>query len=375
MSLFTLLVISLLSIFSCRSEKSQSPAIEGPALKDSSITITTLYTGFINPWGMTWLPDGRLLVTERKGEVLIFKDDKFTGEKLTGVPEVSSKGQGGLLDIQLHPKYSENGWIYLAYSKPLPGGVSTTIMRAKLKGNELVEKQDVFVAFPALPSGLHFGCRITFDNEGYMYVSAGERGTNKGVQDLSNDHGKVHRMFDDGRAPKDNPFVNTVNARPTIWSYGHRNPQGMVFDKVNNRLWAVEHGPRGGDELNLVEKGKNYGWPLVTYGIDYDGSIISNKTEMEGVQNPVKYWVPSPAPCGMTIVTSDRYPGWKGNLLISNLSFRFLNRVTLNGSKFLREEKLLKDIARIRHVAQSPDGYIYVITEAPGKLIKLMPEK
>jgi len=378
MATLFILLLSLFSLFSCNQnsiDKSETEATSAEVKPDStSIKVNTLYSDLTNPWGMTWLPDGRLLVTERRGEILVFKDDKYTGQKIAGVHEVFSRGQGGLMDIQLHPQYKDNGWLYLVYSKPLSGGAATTLMRAKLEGNLLVQKQEIFVAGPALTASIHFGSRIAFDNDGYLYVVAGERGTNKKVQDLSNDHGKIHRLFDDGRVPQDNPFVNQTDAKPSIWTYGHRNPQGMVYDKENNRLWAVEHGPRGGDELNLIEKGKNYGWPLVTYGIGYDGSKISDKTEMEGVQNPVKYWVPSPAPCGMALVTSDKYAGWKGNLLIANLAFRFLNRVKLDGTKFVGEEKLLDGFARIRQVAQSPDGYIYVVTEAPGKLLKLMPE-
>ena len=384
MNTLLVLLFSLLSLSACNPDSAKNTDNESAnqtvdenqvATENIPVTVNTLYTELTNPWGMVWLPDGRLLVTERKGEILVFKDDKYTGQKISGVPNVYARGQGGLMDIQLHPKYNENGWIYLAYSKPLSGGAATAVMRAKLNGNALVEKQDIFVAGPALSAGIHFGSRIAFDNDGYMYVVAGERGTNKKVQDLSNDHGKIHRLFDDGRVPPDNPFVNQENAQGSIWTYGHRNPQGMAYDKENNRLWAVEHGPRGGDELNLIEKGKNYGWPLVTYGIDYSGTKISDKTEMEGVQKPVKYWVPSPAPCGMAIVTSDKYPGWKGDLLIANLAFRFLNHVNLNGTTFESEEKLLDGVARIRHVAESPEGYIYVVTEAPGKLLKLMPGK
>lgn len=383
MNTLAIFLLSLVSLLSCNPDaatntsgdsSTNQPVNDNPRKDSTEVEARTLHTGLTNPWGMAWLPDGRLLVTERRGEILIFKDDKYTGQKISGVPEVYSRGQGGLMDVQLHPNYKDNGWIYLSYSKPLSGGASTAVMRAKLQGNDLVEKKDVFIAGPVLSASIHFGSRISFDNDGYMYVVAGERGTNKKVQDLSNDHGKIHRLFDDGRVPTDNPFVNQVNAQPSIWTYGHRNPQGMAYDKENDRLWAVEHGPRGGDELNLIEKGKNYGWPLVTYGVAYNGTKISDKTEMEGVQNPVKYWVPSPAPCGMALVTSDKYPGWKGNLLIANLAFRFLNRITLNGTAFAREEKLLEDIARIRHVAQSPDGYIYVVTEGPGKLIKLMPK-
>jgi len=362
-------------LFACKQNSAPVTSDETIDGSDVKITVATLYRGFSNPWGMAWLPDGRLLVTERAGSILIFENDKYTGQKLTGVPAVFAKGQGGLMDIQLHPKYKENGFLYLAYSRPVTGGAATAVMRAKLQGNALVDKQVIFQAAPVLTADYHFGSRLVFDNDGYLYVVAGERGTNKKVQQLSNGLGKIHRIFDDGRIPQNNPFSNQGDAVASIWSYGHRNPQGMVYDKTHNRLWAVEHGPKGGDELNLIERGKNYGWPLVTYGINYDGTQITDKTEMSGVQNPVKYWVPSPAPCGMALVTSDKYPGWKGNLLIANLAFKYLGRITLDGTKFKSEEKLLVNKARIRHVAQSPDGFIYVITEGPGLLIKLVPEK
>ena len=322
---------------------------------------------------MVWLPDGRALVTERAGEILVFKNDKFSGEKLEGVPAVYKKGQGGLLDIQLHPEYKENGWIYIAYAKPGEGGGSTAIMRAKLKGNTLTEKQEIFQTIPLSTSGAHFGCRIIFDKRGYLYFSSGERGTKPNSQDLTNDLGKIHRLHDDGRVPADNPFVGRNDARPSIWSYGHRNPQGMVYDSKNDIIWAHEHGAKGGDELNIIVKGANYGWPLTTYGVNYDGSVISEFKEKEGIKTPVHYWVPSIAPCGMALVTSDRYAGWKGDLLIGALAKTHVARVELDGKKFKGEEKLLENIGRVRCVAQSPDGYIYVLTEGTGLMLKLMP--
>jgi glucose/arabinose dehydrogenase len=194
------------------------------------------------------------------------------------------------------------------------------------------------------------------------------------VQELTNDHGKIHRIHDDGRIPQDNPFVAQKDASPSIWTYGHRNPQGMVYDAASNRIWAVEHGPKGGDELNLIEKAKNYGWPKTSYGINYDGTVLTPNKELPGITNPVRYWVPSIGPCGMAMVTSDRYPAWKGNLLIGALAHRHLARVQLSDTKYVGEEKLLPDMARVRHVAQSPDGYIYAITEGPGLLLKFMPK-
>ncbi|CAN5776046.1 PQQ-dependent sugar dehydrogenase [soil metagenome] len=353
--------------------KTSEAAVNEAAAEDSPVTVEKLYEGFKNPWGMAWLPDGRLLVTERSGEILVFKDNKFTGEKLTGVPEVFAKGQGGLLDIKLHPDYKRNKWIYISYSKPVEGGATTAITRFKLKGNQVVEPEDVFLAKPYLEANFHFGSRIIFDKDNFMFFSVGERGTQPKVQQLDNDHGKIHRTHDDGRVPKDNPFVAEPGARPSIWTYGHRNPQGMVYDAANNRVWAVEHGPKGGDELNLIEKGKNFGWPKTSHGTNYDGTVLTENKELPGVDKSVRIWVPSIAPCGMTIVTSKRYPEWKGNLLVAALAHRHIARVQLSGTTFLDEEKLAQDIGRVRCVAEGPDGYIYALTEGPGLLIRLTP--
>ncbi|MGV8879855.1 MAG: PQQ-dependent sugar dehydrogenase [Sphingobacteriaceae bacterium] len=339
----------------------------------TEVKVDTLYKDFKNPWGMAWLPDGRMLVTEKAGEILVFKNNKYTGEKLTGVPAVFSDGQGGLLDIQVHPDYKKNNWIYISYSKPVEGGATTAIMRFKLNGNEMVDKEDIFLAKPFITANFHFGSRMIFDKDNYLFFSSGERGTQPKVQELENDHGKIHRIYDDGRIPKDNPFVNTPGASGSIWSYGHRNPQGMVYDKANNRIWAAEHGPKGGDELNLIEKGKNYGWPKTSYGINYDGTILTPNKEMAGVENPVRYWVPSIGPCGITLVTSNKYPEWKGNILVGALAFTHIARVQLNGTKYVAEEKLLQGIGRVRDVAQGPDGFIYALTEGSGLLVKLLP--
>jgi glucose/arabinose dehydrogenase len=369
----------LLSAFTLLPGKAADLNLANPPVQEvadsSRYTVDKLYEGFKNPWGMAWLPDGRMLVTEKAGEILVFKNNKFTGEKLSGVPKVFAEGQGGLLDIKLHPDYKQNKWIYISYSKPVEGGATTAIMRFKLQGNQMVEKKDIFLAKPFLKANFHFGSRIVFDKDNYLFFSSGERGTQPKVQDLDNDHGKIHRIYDDGRIPQDNPFVGQKGASPSIWTYGHRNPQGMVYDAANNRLWAVEHGPKGGDELNLIEKGKNYGWPKTSYGINYDGTILTEFKELPGITNPVRYWVPSIAPCGMTLVTSNKYPGWKGNLLVGALSFRQIARVQLSGTKYLTEEKLVQDIGRVRCVAQGPDGYIYAVTEGPGLLIRLMPKK
>ncbi|MEO5978095.1 MAG: PQQ-dependent sugar dehydrogenase [Chryseolinea sp.] len=370
-----LFVVSMLC-FSC-SQKESTPLAEtvvDSTAANNSFKVDTLYKSFINPWGMAWLPDGRMLVTEKSGEILVFKDDKFTGEKLNGVPAVFNTGQGGLLDIKIHPNYKENGWIYISYSKPVEGGATTAVARFKLDGNKIIELKDLYEAKPFLPADFHFGSRIVFDKDNFMFVSSGERGTQPKVQELDNDHGKIHRFYDDGRIPQDNPFVNQKGAHGSVWTYGHRNPQGMVYDAVNDRLWEAEHGPKGGDELNLIEKGKNYGWPKTSYGINYDGTILTPDKELPGIENPKRYWVPSIGPCGITIVTSKLYPEWNGNILVGALAFRHLARVELLGTTYVGEEILLQDAGRVRCVAESPEGYLYVITEGPGLMMKLMPK-
>ena len=374
-----LLAIAALSFNSCK-QPGREAGNESAAPNDSTskglFTAVKLSDSLKNPWGMAWLPDGRMLVTERSGEILVFKNDRFTGEKLTGVPAVFHEGQGGLLDIRLHPDYEKNKWIYISFSKPeADSTAATAVIRFKLDGNNIVDKQDIYEAKPFLKADFHFGSRILFDKNNYLFISSGERGTLEKVWELNNDHGKVHRFNDDGTIPKDNPFVDSAGAHPSIWSYGHRNPQGLTYDAENDRIWELEHGPKGGDELNLLEKGKNDGWPKTCYGINYDGTILTKFKEMDGVTNPVRYWVPSIAPCGMTLVTSNLYPGWKGNILVGALSFKQIARVKLDGTKYAGEEKLLQDMGRFRDIAQSPEGIIYALTEGPGALIKLVPKK
>ena len=378
--LFLLAVLALLSpLFSCQAKEGDSLPDSLPNLKFTTqtekmiIKVDTLHRGFQNPWGMTWINAETMLVTEKKGEILIFKKDSFSGQKVTGLPAFYTTGQSGLLDIAIHPNYAQNGWIYIAYGKPVGDGGATTIARFKLSGTAVTSFEELIVTTPEWKGGTHYGSRIVFDNQNYLYFSNGERGSQDNAQNLKNSHGKIHRIHDDGRIPADNPFVGTSGAIGSIWTYGNRNPQGLFFDKASNRLWEVEHGPRGGDELNLLEKGKNYGWPVITYGINYNGTPITDITEKEGMEQPVKYWTPSIATCGMTLVTSDRYPAWKGNFLVAALAGTHIARVEMNGTKPVGEEKLLPGIGRVRQVAQSPDGYVYAITEGTGLLIKLVP--
>ncbi len=327
------------------------------------------------PWGMAFLPDGRILVTEKAGEIRIIDNDKLLDDKIQGVPQVHNQGQGGLLDIFLHPDFDSNGWIYLTYAKPVEGGAVTALARAKLDDTRLVDFKEIFVTNPVVNSSHHFGSRVAFDNDGYLFITVGERGTMENSQDLSNDYGKIHRLMDDGSIPEDNPFVDTPNAESSIWSFGHRNEQGLYFDKDSGILWEHEHGPKGGDELNIVVKGKNYGWPVISYGINYDGSTITEISEKEGLEQPVHYWDPSIAPSGLTMIKGDLFEDWKGNLLVGALAHQHVTRVVLDGKSFKEKEIILKDVGRVRDVRESPDGHIYVAVEGPGMLLKLSPAK
>lgn len=338
-------------------------------------TIDTIVSGLDIPWGMTWLPDGDMLITERSGILYRLKNDDLI--KIKGVPEVYQFGQGGLLDIELHPEYEENGWIYISYSyyagEDIDDGGSTALMRAKLKNNTLVEQEVLFQAVPAEKRGAHYGSRIEFDRDGYLFLSMGDRGRQDNAQVITNYSGALHRLNDDGSIPEDNPFLDVSGAVPSIYNYGHRNIQGLALHPETGELWSHEHGPKGGDELNIEEPGKNYGWPEITYGINYNGTIITEDTAKEGMEQPVTYWDPSIAPCGMDFVTGDKYPEWKGNILIGSLRFKYVARCVLDGNKVVHEERLLEGMGRVRNVKTGPDGYIYVALETPGIILKIVP--
>jgi aldose sugar dehydrogenase len=330
------------------------------------------------PWGMAFLPNGDIIVNEREGRMLRYSVDGELLSEIRGLPEIHSRGQGGLMDIRLHPDYESNGWLYFAYSYQVEKdgeGWNTALMRAKLKGNELTEKQLLYEGIPGSTKGVHFGCKITFDGKGHVFFGIGDRGFMERAQDLSNDCGKIIRLKEDGSIPLDNPFVKNPQARPAIWSYGHRNPQGLVINPWDGTLWESEHGPKGGDELNLILAGKNYGWPEITFGIDYNGTIISSDTAKEGMEQPVIYWVPSIAPCGMTFVKSDKYPGWEGDLLVGSLRFNNMERLEISGNRVTHKEVLLNDIGRMRNIEVDSEGYVYIALENPGMIIKLVTEK
>jgi len=326
-----------------------------------------------NPWGFTFLPDRSILITEKEGRIIHFKNGTKT--EIKNVPEVYNRGQGGLLDIVLHPDYENNGWIYFTFasSEGDKRGGHTTLMRAKLENNALTNKELLYKATPNTTRGQHFGSRIVFDDEGYLYFTIGDRGDRDvNPQDISLDGGKVYRLHDDGRIPEDNPFVNNKNAKKAIFSYGHRNPQGMVIHPETRDIWTHEHGPKGGDEINIIKSGKNYGWPIISYGINYIGTRFTDITEKEGMEQPLHYWVPSIAPSGMAFISSDKYKGWEGNLLIGSLKFQYLDNCYIKDGKVIKEERLLDGLGRVRSVNQGPDGYIYVGIENLGivKLIK-----
>jgi aldose sugar dehydrogenase len=344
--------------------------------EEINFKLDTVASGLEVPWGMTWLPDGDMLVAERSGELFRFRNGTLINQ-IEGLPDIYDHGQGGLMDIRLHPDYGNNGWIYLAYSTYGPEGSSeggnTAIMRARLQDNTLVDKEELFKGTPYSRSGVHFGCRMVFGNDGYLYFSIGDRGKKDNAQDLTNHAGKIHRITDDGQIPANNPFVDREDAMASIYSYGHRNPQGLVKHPETGVLWSHEHGPKGGDEINIIEKGLNYGWPEITYGINYDGTIITNDTVKAGMEQPVKQWTPSIAPCGMAFVTGDLFKAWENNLLTGSLSFRYLVRSEVQNNEVVHEEILLRDIGRVRNVDMGPDGYVYVAVETPGAIFRLIP--
>ncbi|WP_405605775.1 PQQ-dependent sugar dehydrogenase [Polaribacter sp. Asnod1-A03] len=330
--------------------------------------------GLTIPWGGTFLPDNSMLITEKEGKLIHFKKGKKT--EITNVPTVYLRGQGGFLDVKLHPNYRENGWIYFTYasSQGERNGGNTALMRAKLKGNQLVNTEVLYKASPNTTTSYHFGSRIAFDVENHVYFSVGDRGSRDlNPQDITKDCGKIYRLNDDGTIPKDNPFVNNKNAKKAIFSYGHRNPQGMEMNPFTNEIWSHEHGPKGGDEINIIKKGKNYGWPKASFGVNYSGTKFTDKTSIPGMENPIHYWTPSIAPSGMAFITSDKYRKWKGNLLVGSLKFQYLSRCILKDNKVFKEVKLLKDIGRVRSIEQGLDGYIYVGVENLG-IVKLLPK-
>lgn len=331
-----------------------------------------------NPWGMAFLPNGDILVTEkRKKQLRIIRNGKLDESPIIGLPRnIDTGGQGGLLDVTAHPNFKENNLVYFSYSGTGKGGKGTEVAKGKLSGNKLENVQTIFKVSPKTSGSHHYGSRLQFAKDGTLFITTGDRYSYlKEAQNPSNHLGSVIRINDDGSIPKDNPFVGHPKFKPETYSYGHRNAQGLTLNPKDNSLWLHEHGPRGGDELNKLDKpGANYGWPKVTYGIDYSGSIISNKTKAPGIIPPVIYWKPSIAPSGMSFYTGDKFPNWQDNLFVGALAGAHLRRIVFNGDKVIKQEVLLKHTARFRDVKTGPDGYIYLLTDdSQGQLLRLEP--
>lgn len=330
------------------------------------------------PWGMDFIHKNKLIVTLRSGSVLLLdlqQQDRVT--RLSDLPDVAVNGQGGLLDVAVGPDYSDRGWIYFTYSKATDRGDVTTLARAKIKGSKLIEWRDLLVTDSATDTGRHFGSRIAFDTSSHVFFGIGDRGVRKNSQNTGNHAGSILRLTLDGKVPSDNPFVNQKNKRDEIWSYGHRNPQGLLFDQKNNRIWSIEHGPRGGDEINLIKKGRNYGWPIISYGKEYWGPVaVGEGTEKPGMEQPLKVYIPSIAPGSLMIYSGDAFPEWRGSLFAGALKLQHLNRIPVlaNGLPG-EEERLLEDLnERIRALTESPEGWIYFSTDS-GKIMRLRPDQ
>ena len=341
--------------------------------------VVTLLKGLEYPWSVAFLPDGRMLVTERVGRLrLVGQDFRLDPKPIAGLPDVVAQGQGGLFDVVLHPDYAQNGWIYWAYNAPGAGGWGTALARGKLQGSRMTEVQVLFSMQPKTRSSQHFGGRIVFDKAGMLYLTLGDRGDKDRAQKLDDHAGSVIRLHDDGRVPADNPCAKRAGALPEKWTLGNRNMQGAALHPKTGELWTHEHGPQGGDEVNVMRSGLNYGWPVITYGVNYGfGTRIGEGQTKPGMVQPLHLWVPSIAPSGMAFVSGSRFPQWAGDLLVGALRDQMLVRLVLDGEKVVREERLLKGlVGRIRDVRMGPDGLVYLLTDdAEGALLRLEPVK
>ena len=368
---FTILIIMF--NFSCGQEPNDKNEIIVTDELNYEMELVFENEGII--WGLEFLNDNSILATLKSGSIIHFKDG--VKKELKGVPEIYLRGQGGLLDIAIHPNFRKNKFIYLSYaSEDIEGkGGNTTISRAILNGDTLGELEVLYKGTPDSRKGQHFGGRMEFDNENYLFFSIGDRGNrNVNPQDITIDGGKIYRIKDDGTIPKDNPFYNDGNAKKAIYSYGHRNPQGMFKHPVSGKIWTNEHGPRGGDEINIIEKGKNYGWPKITYGINYSGTTITKNKSLPNMEQPLYYWIPSIAPSSFEYISSEIYPNWKGSLLAGALVFKYIERIVLEDDIVVSRSKIAENLGRPRDIKQGPDGYIYVSIENKG-VYKIMPKK
>jgi len=339
--------------------------------------LTTVVDGLRNPWAVVFLPDGRMLITEKSGQLrVVSSNGELAGEPIAGVPEVAVVGQGGLLDVAIDPDFADNQLVYLSYAAAGDGGYGTEVARARLSGNRLENPEVIFRALPRFKGGRHFGSRLLFDGEGHLFISLGDRGNQDQAQNLGSHPGSLIRIHPDGSVPDNNPFVGRDGARPEIYTYGNRNMQGMAMQPDTGRVWTQEHGPQGGDEVNLVKAGTNYGWPVITYGVNYvTGTKIGEGTHKQGMAQPAHYWDPSIATSGLAFYDGDRLPGWQGSLFNGSLKFGFIARLELNeNNEVVHEERLLEGtLKRVRDIRQGPDGYLYVLDEADGRLYRIEP--
>lgn len=357
--------------------EAEAPRSPTPAPVNAAVRVQTVAGGLEHPWGLAFLPDGRMLVTERPGRLRVVGRDGRPSEPLAGVPQVLARGQGGLLDVALDPRFADNRLVYLSYAEPGEGGTAgTAVARGRLGEGRLEDVRVIYRQQPKVGGAAHFGSRLVFARDGTLFVTQGDRfAYRERAQDLSVGFGKIVRINPDGSVPSDNPFVGRAGVRPEIWSYGHRNVQGAALHPETGQLWTVEHGARGGDELNRPEAGKNYGWPAITYGVDYSGARIGEGTAKPGMEQPVYYWDPVIAPSGMTFYTGEAFPDWKGSLFIGSLQPGLLVRLTLEGGRVAREERYLSDLQeRIRDVRQGPDGLLYLLTDSrDGRILRVIP--
>jgi glucose/arabinose dehydrogenase len=371
-------VVTTPLVTQCQAQDPPGPAQRSPTPErvKTNVRVETVAEGLEHPWALAFLPDGRILVTERPGRLRLVGRDGRVSQPLAGVPEVVARGQGGLLDVAVDPAFEQNRLVYLSYSEPGEGGAGTAVARGRLGTAGLEGVTVIYRQQPKLEGAGHFGSRLVFAKDGKLFITQGDRqGYREQAQDLGSGVGKIMRINPDGSIPEDNPFRGRSGARPEIWSYGHRNAQAAALDPATGALWTVEHGARGGDELNQPQAGKNYGWPVITYGRDYSGAKIGEGAVKEGMEQPVYYWDPIIAPSGMLFYTGDRYPGWKGSVFIGSMGPKALVRLTLRDGKVTGEERYLGEVdERIRDVQQGPDGLIYVVTdEGDGRVLRLVP--
>ena len=344
-------------------------------LVGTTIRVVPVASGLINPWSIAFLPNGDMLVTERPGRLRIVRDGKLDPEPIAGTPQVFATQQGGLLEVLPHPNFAQNGFVYLTYSKPgtEPNTATTALARGRFDGKALTDVKDIFVAENWNTGGIHFGSKLAFGRDGLLYMTIGERNDRTRAQDTSNHGGTVVRLQDDGSVPKDNPFVGKEGFRPEIYSYGHRNPQGLAFHPESGELWSTEHGPQGGDELNIIKPGRNYGWPIATYGREYSGQIISERPSREGIEEPILLWVPSIGTSGLLFYTGDKFPFWRGQIFAGGLAGMRVDRIGFN-EKGLMGRDTISLRQRVRDVRQGPDGYIYLAIDGnPGGVVRFEP--